>query len=90
MIQEQQLIEAIIGAIERDFTDRRGLKQAWEDIDPHVRTVIRETWAQRVKEALDDYTPRLTPDKRLERLEKKVKKLGRRLKGAKGGRPPMR
>lgn len=84
---KEHLVNAIVRIIERDFTDRRGLKQAWEAIDEEIRKEIAETWALRIKEALDDYTPQATSDERLDRLEKKVEKLKRRLKG---GRPPIR
>lgn len=38
------LSRRIVKAIERDFTDRRGLRQEWEQIDDDVKKDIRKTW----------------------------------------------
>ena len=34
----------IIKAIEDDFTDRRGLRQEWEQIDNNIKREIKRTW----------------------------------------------
>jgi len=44
--------ERIVKAIEKDFTDRRGLRQEWEQIDAEIQAEIRETWANLVREEL--------------------------------------
>lgn len=36
--------EEIVDAIIKDFTDRRGLRQEWEQIDDGVQAEIRDTW----------------------------------------------
>lgn len=44
---EQQIASAsrkIVKAIERDFSDRRGLRQEWEQIDDDIKKDIRKTW----------------------------------------------
>ena len=38
--------ERIVKAIEDDFTDRRGLRQEWEQIDQETQMEIRATWAE--------------------------------------------
>ena len=32
-----------------DMTDRRGLRQEWEQIDPDIQAEIRETWTEIVE-----------------------------------------
>ena len=44
--------ERIVQAIERDFTDRRGLRQAWEQIDDDIQAEIRATWTALVRKEL--------------------------------------
>jgi len=44
--------EKIVDALIADFTDRRGLRQAWEGIDEDIREEIRETWISLVKEQM--------------------------------------
>lgn len=34
----------IVDAILADLTDRRGLRQAWEEIDEDIREEIKECW----------------------------------------------
>lgn len=38
--------EIIIDAIIEDLTDRRGLRQAWEDIDEDIQQEIRNVWIE--------------------------------------------
>lgn len=42
----EQLVDKII----EDFTDRRGLRQAWDDIDADVREDIKNSWLDIVLE----------------------------------------
>jgi hypothetical protein len=44
--------ERIVHAIERDFTDRRGLRQEWEQIDAGIQAQIRATWIEIVRKEL--------------------------------------
>jgi hypothetical protein len=43
----------IVKVIETDFTDRRGLRQQWEQIDAETRQDIRETWMKIVVDILE-------------------------------------
>jgi hypothetical protein len=49
-----QLATEIVKAILDDFTDRRGLRQEWEQIDDSIRSEIVETWLLSTKRLLDD------------------------------------
>lgn len=42
----------IVAQIERDLTDRRGLRHAWEGIDEDVQEQILETWRAIVRDNL--------------------------------------
>jgi hypothetical protein len=44
--------ERIVKAIEKDFTDRRGLRQEWEQIDAEIQAEIRATWTAIVRKEL--------------------------------------
>ena len=44
--------EQIVEAIETDFTDRRGLRQEWEQIDDEIKEEIRLQWASLVRDIL--------------------------------------
>jgi excisionase family DNA binding protein len=44
--------DVIVSRIVRDLTDRRGLRQAWDEIGEDVRDEIVETWRRIVAEAL--------------------------------------
>jgi hypothetical protein len=44
--------ERIVKAIITDFTDRRGLRQEWEQIDADIQQEIRETWLAIVRKEL--------------------------------------
>lgn len=46
------LVYKIVDGIIRDLTDRRGLRQEWEQIDDGVRDEIRERWIAIVLECL--------------------------------------
>lgn len=38
--------QKIVSLIIKDMTDRRGLRQGWDDIDSDIQDEIRETWAK--------------------------------------------
>lgn len=40
-------------AIEKDFTDRRGLRQEWNEIDDDIKREIRKTWKDLIRKELD-------------------------------------
>lgn len=42
----------ILFAIVRDFTDRRGLRHAWEQIDLDIQEEILETWLKIIEEEI--------------------------------------
>ena len=44
--------ERIVNAIEKDFTDRRGLRQEWEQIDAEMQAEIRASWTALVRKEL--------------------------------------
>jgi len=43
----------IVFAILHDFTDRRGLRQEWDNIDDDIKEEILEIWINIVKDKLD-------------------------------------
>ncbi len=47
-------VNKVVKAIIADLTDRRGLRQAWEEIDGDVRAEIRAAWRKIVKECSDE------------------------------------
>ena len=51
-IEEYTVEEKIIFSIIRDFTDRRGLRQGWENIDDDIQDEIIETWLEITKKQL--------------------------------------
>ncbi len=48
------IAEKIVAGIERDFTDRRGLRQEWEQIDDDIQAEIREAWANIVRQIISE------------------------------------
>lgn len=44
--------EAIVFEIMNDFTDRRGLRQQWEQIDDEMQEEIIESWIEKAKKVL--------------------------------------
>lgn len=40
----ESIAARIVAAIEADFTDRRGLRQQWEQIDGDIQEEIRREW----------------------------------------------
>ena len=44
MTKLERRIELAIDGIIADLTDRRGLRQEWEQIDDDIKTEIRNTW----------------------------------------------
>lgn len=47
--------ERIVKAIEDDFTDRRGLRQEWDQIDTEIQDEIREKWKALVRKELETF-----------------------------------
>ncbi len=45
--------QAAVQAVLADFTDRRGLRQAWEGVDVDIRKEIEERWAELIDHAFD-------------------------------------
>lgn len=48
----QTQAKKILFEIVADFTDRRGLRQEWEQIDDDIQEEILETWLQIIKSNL--------------------------------------
>jgi hypothetical protein len=46
--------EEIIFSILQDFTNRRGLRQQWEEIDDNIQEEIIENWINIVKNKLNE------------------------------------
>lgn len=44
--------EKIVKAILADMTDRRGLRQEWEQIDEDIQAEIKTTWTELVEKEL--------------------------------------
>ena len=45
--------QKIVEAIETDLTDRRGLRQEWEQIDYDLQDEIRDIWAELIRKELN-------------------------------------
>jgi transposase len=45
-------VERMVECIKRDFTDRCGLRQEWEEIDPGTQAEILFAWKGIIKKAL--------------------------------------
>ncbi len=48
----KQIAEEIVVRIKEDFTDRRGLRQEWEQIDKDTQDAICESWVKIVNAVL--------------------------------------
>ena len=48
--EKRQLAVRLVAEIEADLTDRRGLRQAWEEIDEGTRQEIRREWRRCARE----------------------------------------
>jgi hypothetical protein len=46
--------DAIVESILMDFTDRRGLRQAWEGIDDDIQEEIKQEWVNIAKKILGE------------------------------------
>lgn len=46
------LAERIVASIKDDFTDRRGLRQEWDQIDEGIQAEIVATWVELVEKEL--------------------------------------
>ena len=49
---EPDKAQEIVQVIETDFSDRRGLRQEWEHIDPVIQDEIRDMWADLIRGVL--------------------------------------
>ena len=47
--EEPDLAQKIVKAIERNLTDRRGLRQEFEGIDRETQEELRDAWAEIVR-----------------------------------------
>ena len=52
VVIEALVARRIVAAIIRDFTDRRGLRQEWEQIDDETQAEIRDEWQRRTEKCL--------------------------------------
>lgn len=52
-LSAEDLTRRIVEIIEKDFTDRRGLRQAWEEIDDETQEEIRDKWIELIKDELN-------------------------------------
>lgn len=55
MMMMRKLAIRIVNAIIKDFTDRRGLRQVWEEIDEDVRLEIKTEWIKIVQEEIEKW-----------------------------------
>jgi hypothetical protein len=46
------LAQKIVAAIEEDLSDRRGIGQEWQSIEPELQRYIRDGWAKIVERKL--------------------------------------
>lgn len=53
----EQVAKKIVAAILADLTDRRGLKQEWNQTDPKIQREIRAEWRAIVAAELDKEEP---------------------------------
>jgi len=44
--------EEIVFEIMKDFTDRRGLRQEWDNIDDDIQEEIIETWINKIEDKI--------------------------------------
>ncbi len=49
----REISERIVSDIIKDFSDRRGLRQGWDNIDVDTQEEIKETWISMVYRHLD-------------------------------------
>jgi len=68
--QGGDLAERIVAAFEVDFTDRRGLRQEWEQIDEDTLVEIRQTWTRIVRDELNT-----RPDQSLQHSDRSARPL---------------
>lgn len=57
MSKPTDLAKKVVAAIEDDLRDRRGLRQAFEEIDRETQREIRKTWAGLVDKLLEAVPP---------------------------------
>lgn len=58
MKETQRVARQIVKAIMADFTDRRGLRHQWDQIDDDIRKEIIATWVEATAKILEgcDFT----------------------------------
>jgi hypothetical protein len=61
----------VVDAIIKDLTNRRGLSQEWDQIDPDIKEEIRNTWAGLITVGL--YNKAEDLDRRVTALENRGK-----------------
>ena len=42
--EENEIARRVVEAIIKDFTDRRGLRQAWDALDDDIKADIKQEW----------------------------------------------
>lgn len=50
----EKVAKSAVEKVVADLTDRRGLRQAWEAIDPEIQAEIVREWQKIVEQAFDD------------------------------------
>lgn len=53
-VKPPSFAEKVVDKIIADLTDRRGLRQEWENCDDEVRDEIRATWIKLINEVKGD------------------------------------
>lgn len=53
--QIQEIVDDSVGFILDDLTDRRGLRQSWEDIDDDIQDEIVDIWKQIIRGQILNY-----------------------------------
>lgn len=51
-VEKEDKSEDVVDAIIKDFTDRRGLRQGWEQIDEDIQEEIKERWIELARDIL--------------------------------------
>lgn len=72
----EEIANAIVARIEADFTDRRGLRQEWDEIDADLQEEIRDTWRDIVRQELSQLRAALNANACQHPLEHRVQGRG--------------
>jgi len=54
MSTKKELAEQIVAKLKADFTDRRGFRQEWDQVDTDVREEMNATWMSIVEKILGE------------------------------------